>query len=215
MCDMGEIVEYKLTRLRANDILKSLKGKKIPLSLEYMKHIHEQLFKDVPSLEDANGVVRQGSLRKGDSYFCPLEQIKEKAKDIFSELKKDKLYRKPQSVDRHELVNKLAYYHSKINYIHPFYEGNGRTQNIIITHLANETGFNLDLGKVSKVDFNKASQMANIPLQLGSNEPENTMRLIFDKALSDERIQEKSKTTPKPDKPTEKQQSPNEKDLEL
>nr|WP_228508787.1 Fic family protein [Herbiconiux sp. VKM Ac-1786] len=45
---------------------------------------------------------------------------------------------------RDEFVQRLAFQYEKIDYIHPFREGNGRTQRIFWNRLALEAGWQLD-----------------------------------------------------------------------
>lgn len=47
-----------------------------------------------------------------------------------------------------DLMDRLAYYMGEINALHPFREGNGRTQRVYFHQLAMEAGYNLDFNHI-------------------------------------------------------------------
>lgn len=55
---------------------------------------------------------------------------------------------------------KLAYYLSEINVLHPFREGNGRTQRLFIEYLAYEGGYDVDFSHVGDQEMIAASAEA-------------------------------------------------------
>ncbi len=59
--------------------------------------------------------------------------------------------------DKTYTAKRLAYYLSEINVIHPFREGNGRTQRLFIEHLSYKTGFRLNFDRISKEEMLEAS----------------------------------------------------------
>jgi len=60
--------------------------------------------------------------------------------------------------DKIEMANRLAYYLGEINMIHPFREGNGRTQRIYIEQLCINNGrFEIDFTGVTKDEMIAAS----------------------------------------------------------
>lgn len=67
------------------------------------------------------------------------------------------------------LAERLAYYIEEINAIHPFREGNGRTQRMFIECLALKNGFSLDFAKISNEEMLEASvQTFNLEYKLMS-----------------------------------------------
>lgn len=52
---------------------------------------------------------------------------------------------------------RLAYYLSEINVLHPFREGNGRTQRLFIMYLANIAGYAVDFSEISPEEMIIAS----------------------------------------------------------
>lgn len=55
---------------------------------------------------------------------------------------------------------RLAYYLSEINVIHPFREGNGRTQRLFIEYLAQKNGYAVDFSHVTDAEMIEASALA-------------------------------------------------------
>ena len=74
--------------------------------------------------------------------------------DIFNRLKKEKYF---VNYDNEKKLDKLIEFFADINALHPFREGNGRSQRIFIEALAKINGIYLDLTNVSKTDMIVAS----------------------------------------------------------
>ena len=73
---------------------------------------------------------------------------------IMKKLKREN-YLKDLNIDI--LAQRLAFYIGEINAIHPFREGNGRTQRMFIGFLALKNGFFLDFSKISNEEMLEAS----------------------------------------------------------
>ena len=73
---------------------------------------------------------------------------------LFKELKNENYL---ADLSKEELAERLAYYLSELNVLHPYREGNGRTTREFIRELALKNGYNLNLSKVTPQDFLKAS----------------------------------------------------------
>ena len=58
---------------------------------------------------------------------------------------------------KEQLAKRLAYYLSELNVLHPFREGNGRTNREFIRQLALKNGYVLNLAKVSPKETLEAS----------------------------------------------------------
>ncbi len=111
--------------------------------LEHLKSIHKALFGDI---YDWAGTVREkGFISKGNSLFCSAEFIIPYSDDLFAKLKAENYL---QGLDREEFIRRVAFYISEINALHPFREGNGRTQRIFINQLAKQAGWNLNFKTV-------------------------------------------------------------------
>lgn len=74
---------------------------------------------------------------------------------VMDKLKKDN-YLFGLSIE--ETASKLAFYLGEINAIHPFREGNGRTQRMFIELLAAHNGYQLDFSQITSEEMLAASQ---------------------------------------------------------
>ena len=76
--------------------------------------------------------VRTVDIAKGN-MFCNVRFISSQADVIFSGLKEEHYL---AGLDEDMFIKRLAYYFSEINALHPFREGNGRSQREFIRSLA-------------------------------------------------------------------------------
>jgi cell filamentation protein len=107
----------------------------------YLK-IHRHLFQDVYSWA---GRVRTVRMSKDGSAFCYPENIHREMRRIFSELTDENMFGDLLSQD---FAAKAAHFMAELNAIHPYREGNGRTQNAFLTILADQAGHPLDLERL-------------------------------------------------------------------
>lgn len=84
-------------------------------------------------------------MAKDTSAFCYPEQIADEMRRLFGELKSDRhlTHRK-----RREFASGAAHFLAELNVIHPFREGNGRTQLTFLAMLADDAGQPLDLDRL-------------------------------------------------------------------
>lgn len=111
--------------------------------LEHLKVIHRALFGDI--YEWAGTIREKGFISKGNSLFCGAEFIIPYSDDLFAKLKAENYL---QGLEREKFICRVAFYISEINALHPFREGNGRTQRIFINQLAKQAGWNLNFKTV-------------------------------------------------------------------
>ena len=76
--------------------------------------------------------------------FCDVNFIEKELNKLFLKLKSEN-YLKDCTEDN--IASKVAYYLGEINAIHPFREGNGRTQREFIRELLLPTGFYVDYSR--------------------------------------------------------------------
>jgi cell filamentation protein len=112
------------------------------LSVTHYKAIHHHLFQDVYSWA---GKFRTVRLTKDTSTFCYPEHIDREMKRIFLWLKERRLLRDQSAPD---FFIDSAHFLSELNAIHPFREGNGRTQLTFFTLFANHAGHPINLDKL-------------------------------------------------------------------
>ena len=116
----------------------------------HLKSIHKFLFQDIYRWA---GDVRNCNIAKQD-LFCLCEYIDSFANDIFNKLKKEQYFNK---YNYDVKLEKLVELFADINALHPFREGNGRSQREFIEELAKINGIDLNLTTVSKDDMIVAS----------------------------------------------------------
>ena len=107
-------------------------------SLSHYCNLHRHLFQDVYSWA---GQYRKVRIGKGDSMFCYPEHISSQMRDLFTELKSDRILCR---LTARAFNKKAASFMSTLNAIHPFREGNGRTQLAFFTLLADNAGHPLN-----------------------------------------------------------------------
>ncbi len=59
-----------------------------------------------------------------------------------------------------DFVERLAYYYDQLNYIHPFREGNGRTQRVFWTRVARDAGYEINWDAIIGDENDEASRIA-------------------------------------------------------
>lgn len=118
--------------------------------LDHLRTIHRVLFSDI--FEWA-GELRTVDISKG-TMFCKCEYIESHAAKLFKQLKSEKNF---LGLQTEEIASRLAYYLCEINAIHPFREGNGRTQRLFIKQLAFDAGYHLDFTGITDEEMIDAS----------------------------------------------------------
>ena len=86
--------------------------------------------------------------------FCKVQFIETQADEIFGKLKNDCYL---EGLPKEKFAKKAAYYFSEINALHPFREGNGRTQREFIRQLAYQSGYILHFSAISEQEMVQAS----------------------------------------------------------
>lgn len=109
--------------------------------LDELRAIHRHLFQDV---YEWAGQVRTVDVRKnveGAEFFLPVSMIGRAAGYAAEELRVDNDLR---GLNRDRFIERLAYHYDQFNYVHPFREGNGRTQRVFWNRVARDAGWQLD-----------------------------------------------------------------------
>ena len=122
------------------------------MDLIELQRIHKSLFSKI---YDWAGELRTVNIRKGsEEYFLDYAYLENGAKFVFEELRKENYM---QGLKRKDFVKRLAYFYEQLNFIHPFREGNGRTQRIFWQRVANEAGYKIDWSKVIGEELDNTS----------------------------------------------------------
>ena len=109
--------------------------------------IHKHLFQDIYSWA---GNIRTVEISKGGKPFFPLSHFRNAFMHIDTLITE---YRKTDKKDKPQLAHKLAEILDNINYLHPFRDGNGRTQREFLRLLATEKGLSLNLNPPDNADI--------------------------------------------------------------
>jgi cell filamentation protein len=137
--------------------------------LAHLCEVHRRIFGDI---YDWAGQVRTVAIAKG-SMFCLPQYIQPSAAEIFRQLRTEDFLR---GLGRSTFIDRLTYYLGEINAVHPFREGNGRTQRALFEQLADDAGFPLSWQRLD-ADRNIAASAA---IMRGDPEP---MRKMLDELV--------------------------------
>lgn len=137
-----EAFEADAVRLRGEEPLP--RGR---LSVTHYCAVHRHLFQDVYPWA---GRFRSVRIAKGGSMFCYPEHIPSQMAQAFGDLRRQGfLY----GLGREEFVAGAAEFLAVLNAIHPFREGNGRTQMVFMALVADQAGHPFDLDRLDVEEF--------------------------------------------------------------
>ncbi len=144
--------EREITSLRTAQALTSrIEGS---FDFKHLAKIHNFLFGDIYGWA---GTIRTVNISKGNQ-FCLCQFIESQMDEILQQLKNENYLKDYKN--KNEVAKRLAYYLGEINSIHPFREGNGRTQRMFIEHLAASLSYRLDFMKITSSEMLEASAQA-------------------------------------------------------
>jgi len=137
--DQAELEEFEaqITAQRADEPL-TLGA----LTVDAYRTLHRHLFQDV---YDWAGEFRTVRIAKGGNWFCYPEYVEREMHQLFSRLAADN---ELKNLDAAMFAAAAAKFLSGLNAIHPFREGNGRTQNILLSIVADRAGHPLQFGRL-------------------------------------------------------------------
>src|SRR5258707_198001 len=137
-----EAFELEMTALRANERLP--KG---TFDARHYRRVHHHLFQDVYSWAGRYRTVRTS---KVGNPFCFPEHITSSMDRLFPSLLNGRCL-EAETAD--EFVTSAATFLAELNAIHPFREGNGRSQLAFIDLLGESAGFRFDFSRVERDTF--------------------------------------------------------------
>lgn len=146
--------------------------------LDFYKNIHKQIFYDVYSWA---GEFRKVEIGKNNTHFLSYKNIEEELNKLFSDLKENN-FLKDSSQNKEEFIDEILKFYLKLNFIHPFREGNGRTQNEFVRQLCEYNGYYYSLENVDNYEYHKAFEAYSL---LGDNKSGHDVlkEFIFNKAI--------------------------------
>jgi cell filamentation protein len=110
----------------------------------HLREIHRYLFQDV---YDWAGQFRLVDISRGTSRFANFPLIDAYLSKCLAHLKPERVL---IGAPPEHFVDRLAFYMSEINAVHPFREGNGRVQRVFCSQLALNAGYFIDFESVSQ-----------------------------------------------------------------
>lgn len=165
-------VEYKFSVARELELaVKPLDG---PFNFEMLKRVHQHLFQDT---YEWAGTLRQVDFAKRHketmmvTRFTPLEHMSKKV-EAFDRFLSE--HNGLQGLSKAEFIPLFAQVHAKLNEIHPFREGNGRSTRVFMAALAKSAGFDFRMDKIDPDEWILASHKAQ--LQEDSKDAQKVIR---------------------------------------
>ena len=146
-------VESQITFAKGSELENNpIKGN---FDFEHYKSIHKYLFDEI---YDWAGQIRKVNISKKGTKFAKADEIEQLADACFSRLK-SKNYFKAQKFD--EFIENITDFYCVTNMLHPFREGNGRTQRIFISQLIRNAGYDIDFLDINTDDLMTATIQAS------------------------------------------------------
>jgi len=158
-------VEADIAGVQIQKILKEPAPKSI--TALHLCALHEQVFSEVYPWA---GHYRQVDIAKGDTHFLRHQDIASKLDTLFSGLAKEGFLRGASPQAFGEFMGEFLV---QLNFVHPFREGNGRVQRLLVTQIATNAGLSLDWQPIG----NEAMKQACIAGIQGETRP--MARLIW------------------------------------
>lgn len=140
--DQEQLDEAETLILGVQSIKFELKPFSEPLNFQYYLRIHVFLFGE---LYEWAGKLRAIDISKQHTHFCPATDIADVGEKMFQRIGgMNYLSNLPRDIFIHEFAD----FYNSLNYLHPFREGNGRTQRLYFRQLAERAGYHLNFTRV-------------------------------------------------------------------
>ncbi len=144
-----DIVFAKTTELVTKPIVNDF-------DFEYYKAIHKYLFEE---LYDWAGTIRKINISKKGTNFVDYKDVESVSQKIFEDLKSKNYFK---DFDKDTFIDSMTDFYTTTNLLHPFREGNGRTQRVFISQLIEYCGYDFSFADIDSDDLMIATiQSAN------------------------------------------------------
>lgn len=150
-----EAAEIELTQARIETFEPDFNA----FSLEALQAIHRHLFDEIYSWA---GELRTVDISKGTSRFATTARIEPEASKLFLQLERENYLVGLQLV---EFTERLAFFYSELNVIHPFRDGNGRSLRLLFEVMSINAGYELRWHPISRdewIDANISAYRGNL-----------------------------------------------------
>lgn len=124
----------------------------VPLTPAGYQAIHHHLFQD---LYDWAGELRTVNIAKGGHMFCLVPHIAPQLAQRFEALHREDNLR---GLTGEQFAARAGDHLAELNAIHPFREGNGRTQRAFLKELGRQAGHPVDLTRITPEPWTHASR---------------------------------------------------------
>ncbi|WP_156229546.1 Fic/DOC family protein [Corynebacterium comes] len=167
------IAEADLVNARIIQLMDSANNY-LPTSRDFkeLSAIHFHLFQDI---YDWAGKLRTIDMRRGDGdFFAPCLHIETNLSYLSDQLAEKNFL---QIRDRSTFIRELTHFYDDLNWIHPFREGNGRTQRHFWSRVSADAGWILDWRPIHN-ELDEASRRAR------EDKDFEMLRNVFEKVVA-------------------------------
>lgn len=148
-------VEHRTVETRAREIQNASHQVDRTLDANHLKSIHAHLFGD---LYDWAGQYRTVNISKTSSSGTTHHFGDHASMDMYMRQVRRMITEVPWTgLERPELASRLAGVHTRLNFAHPFREGNGRSTRVFMRHLAEYSCHELAFARTPADEWNAAS----------------------------------------------------------
>lgn len=134
-------------------IAKGLPPEALELSAEGLKHMHKAMFAEV---YEWAGEYRTYTTGRGIP-FCVPDYIESSLNKLYQQLNQQLA----TQLSFDELIKAAAFFMGELNVVHPFIDGNGRTQRMVLAIIANQAGYYIDAKGLNQKDWYAAAAEAH------------------------------------------------------
>jgi len=114
------------------------------IDAQYYCGLHKEIFGDI---YEWAGSYRTADLSKKGTRFHKADDLERATEKLFDRLVSCEYFTHDS---KEEYVSDIAEFYSDLNLLHPFREGNGRTQRVLMTKLIERAGYSIDFAKCDR-----------------------------------------------------------------
>ena len=114
------------------------------VNFEFYKSLHGYIFQDI---YEWAGQTRSINISKKGTSFCPVDNINSVGNAIFNKLNEKGLYK---HMPFEQMIDEATDLFDTLNILHPFREGNGRTERLFFSELMKHIGYEIDFDKCDR-----------------------------------------------------------------
>lgn len=137
----------------------------------HYKAIHKYLFEDI---YEWAGQIRTANISKKGTRFVEAAEIQTVADACFGYLKKQNYFK---DLNKKDFCEEIVEFYCTTNMLHPFREGNGRTQRLFLAQLIRNAGYDIDFSEIDTDELMIATVHA-------ANGVTDYLKDLFEKAIT-------------------------------